>query len=463
MDRRRNARVIVCGVRILLEGEEHVPAAEVTALANLHVAENFVRRVLAEIETLEATLNRHKRAIRRYGVTGRSYRNMPTFNPFVEFDDGMFELTFKFTKTEFNALMQQLPLLADHIRAGQRGGIYPIGTCLLITLDRMISYLSFADMAHRWRIRHTTLCKIFKATVNAVHAAYGNIVRGMDVLRIHDYIETWMDCAVQFSTSKFGQARSIIDGVFGFIDGKYWPCESVQDMAEYDQIDASGVQEVWHGGRLHGHGLNVQHLISLEGIICCVCCDSTCLNDVHNMKKSRVEPMLAVINEIARREQAERAPAAVFGDKAYPLIVEPTPCCYPFPRKMLWLRMDEEERQLYQDTNAWRNTVEQSFRMVTETFTGLNCVSKWQLFQDGNESHPAEMEKIWQVAVFFRNLITCTRTGNSATSQTGIKPPTVEEYLHNYHNGHFPVPEEFPLPEEGGQGEEGQGEGEEGE
>eukprot|EP01047_Picozoa_sp_COSAG01_P049082 COSAG01_NODE_4831_length_4703_cov_184.304301_2_plen_87_part_00 len=82
-----------------------------------------------------------------------------------------------------------------------------------------------------------------------------------------------------------------------------------------------------------------------------------------------------------------------------------------------------------------RQNIEDAFAKHVALFPGANKKQRQQLFRSGKCRY-SEIMDVWYCQALWANLHTCCY-GNQTTGQTLVPPPSVDEYLSNYHAGRY--------------------------
>jgi hypothetical protein len=266
-------------------------------------------------------------------------------------------------------------------------------------------------------------------------AAYRKLVTTFDFVRIIAKLRAFADAVA--AACPGGTAWVVC-----WLDGKPWLfCKpgggkAARKLARQLGCEVDDIQRSFYNKNYKGHGVKVQEVIFSDGIkysfgFSLRRHDNTVYNE------STIPEQLDMLNvpDAHHPNGNPAVPALCCTDQAYLA----SDHMLPKTRTMTLMNVPPAQRALLAAEDAAnmlaRNSIEDAFQKHTALWPGCDKKQRHGLFRGGKLKWKFILDT-WYAQVLFCNLHTCVY-GNQTTGLTLVEPPSVEEYLENYHAGRY--------------------------
>jgi hypothetical protein len=354
--------------------------------------------------------------------------------PWRELTEAAFVRVTRFSTTRFCEVADALIRFPATMRAAD-GSVMTRRLALFSLLRRWVVPDTLYQQARFQRTSVSRLRHCINSAIKQLMAAYRKLVTTFDFVRIKAKL-------VEFAEAVDVAAPGGTPWVVCWMDGKPWLfCKpgygkAARKMARHLGVQIDDVQRSFYNRNYKGHGVKVQELIFPDGI-------------KYSFGFSLRRHDSTVYDESTIPEQLDQL---FIPDQAYPQgnPAKPALCCtdqaylagthvIPKTRTVTLLNLQPYQRALIEAEDAAnmlsRNCIEDAFGKHSTLFPGIDKKQRQALFR-GGENQWKLIVDTWYAQALFCNLHTCCY-GNQTNGHTMMEPPTVDEYLSNFHAGHY--------------------------
>ena len=269
------------------------------------------------------------------------------------------------------------------------------GTVALCVLLRRLVYPNrLSDLKALFAGPNSTLAMVINHTLDLIYDRHGYLLSTLD--------QPWFQQEQLESYAAAIHAKGApLKNCFGFIDGTVRPiCRPTK------------YQNVCYNGHKRVHGLKIQSVVLQNGLIGHMFGPSEARR--HDCAVLRLSGLMDQLEE-KQWKTADGYYFAMYGDPAYP---SRDYLLSPFKGA----RLTDEENAFNKAMSSVRECVEWEFGKILSNFAFLD-------YRKNLKIHLQPVAKFYLVGALLSNCHTCIH-GNQTSGYFGLKPPTVEEYLH---------------------------------
>jgi hypothetical protein len=278
---------------------------------------------------------------------------------------------------------------------------------LCILLRRMAYPIRYATMSEEFGRSVSAICCIFLHMVEIISNKYNQLI----------YFDRRVFGKVEIFKRKILEAGSVVEGIWGFIDGTVRPCcRPVRN------------QRPLFNGHKRTHAIKFQSILTPDGLICSLYGATTgARNDTGILNESG-------IFQIIRENFPPNS--FLYGDSGYHN--------GDFIRVPFRGVTNPEEQEINERMSSARVSVEWGFGWVVNKWAFLDYKKNLKVDKKCNKKTTTTTKKkkqkkkkillspigsFYKVGVLLTNCSTCYYGGNQASDKYNLTPPTLEQYL----------------------------------
>mmetsp|Transcript_16624 Transcript_16624/g.45246 ORF Transcript_16624/g.45246 Transcript_16624/m.45246 type:complete len:289 (+) Transcript_16624:424-1290(+) len=273
---------------------------------------------------------------------------------------------------------------------------YPADTCLMVLLRRLAFPNRFGDLVKEFGLNSVRLCEIFHGMLEYIFISFAWHLSFPDL---------WQDHFTVFANA-MSALGSPYDNLIGIIDGNFLEIRRPGGKGNHFRNNLHQ-QEDFYSGKEKRHGLKFLAMALPNGMLC-----------IHGPAQGRRHDARLLadskwIDMMWNYERVYGSRMCFFGDAAFPRNA--------YSQVMRKGRMSSEERSF--------NSLMSRIRIhVENAFAGRNNVFNFLSFPHHVKLGGRNSMRIYHVANF---LLNCRATfyGNRFSHESGIDPPSLEEFL----------------------------------
>ena len=291
---------------------------------------------------------------------------------------------FRFNAADIGSILNFLKLDPDQITENRNRFSTFEGICLL--LHRLAYPSRWRDLVAMYGRSEASLSQIFHHMVQVILSKITTILY-LDKNRLLPRLQEFAE-AIE-------NAGSPIGSIFGFIDGTVRPISQ-----------PTRHQRSVYNGHKRCHAIKFQSVVTPDGLISHLWGPlEGRRHDITLLRKSQLEQNLKGFEGYF-----------IYGDPAYS---HSERFCCPFQPAIT-----DAQKEMNRRLSSVREAVEWGFSEVVKYFAFVD-------FKKQLKIQKTPVANLYKVAVFFTNLVTITRGGNTCSDYFNLAPPSMEEYLQN--------------------------------